>query len=117
MVTRTQLDRLTSRVEKLANVLDPNPPAQVPVYDCEAEQEALAVYEVECGPPGRDRQIVFKRIYGETRAEVRPADHLLNCMSSEEIAAMLKEIEGKTRGLPAQYNVGRFAISKPGEKD
>ena len=103
MVTRTQLDRLTSRVEQLANVVDPNPPAQVPVYDGDTEQEALAAYEKERGPIARNRRIVFKRFYGETRATVQPVDHMFHCMSPEELTALFKEIDGKTRGLPWQY--------------
>ena len=118
MVTRTQLDRLTSRIEKLATELDPEPTATVPLYHGETEQEALAAYEEERGSLKHCTRIEFNRARpGETRAECMLSGmHGCYCMSPDELGRVLKEIDGKTRGLPAQYNVGRFAIPKPARR-
>ena len=57
MVTRAQLDRLTSRVEQLATVLEPETVAYVPIYPGETEDGALAAYDEERGSQPRAKRI------------------------------------------------------------
>ena len=104
MVTRTQIDRLTSRVEQLANVIDPEATVAVPVYHGETEQEALAAYEKERGALKPGTRIEFNHARPlETRAEcIASGMHGFYCMTSDELGRLLKEIDGKTRGLPLQ---------------
>ena len=115
MVTRTQLDRLTSRIERLGATLDPDPILGVPLYEGETEPEALAAFEEQFGPMPPGMRVEFNRSNRTRAVGMQSALHSILCLGPEELTAMFKDIDGKTRGVPNQYR--QRSAPKPNETE
>ena len=96
MVTRTQLDRLTSRVEQLATVLEPETVAYVPIYRGESRDDALAAYDEERGSQPRAKRIEFNRVrHNWTRAKAKANGiHKFYCQGLDDLSALIKSCDG-----------------------
>ena len=97
MVTKTQLDRLTSRVQRLGAAINPKEAIGVPIYAGETKQEAVAAYEKKMGPidPGTPIEFNGGRP-GQIRADAAndPAD-FLSYLNSRQMDELIKSCDGR----------------------
>jgi hypothetical protein len=102
MASRSQIDRLSRSIERIAAVVCPRPISHVPIYEGEAEAEALAAYREEFDIEPRPGSIVFnKGRPGDARAACMASGmHAFHCLGPSEIRQVLAAVDGKTRGIP-----------------
>jgi hypothetical protein len=102
MASRSQNDRISRTVERVALALKPPGVSYVPLYDNETAADALAAYRQEFGIEPNSTHVVFNRARpGDTREACRLSGmHLLFCLGPSDIRLLLASVDGKTRGIP-----------------
>ena len=107
MVSRSQIDRITRDVEKMAATLRPRQRSTVPLYDGETEAEALGAYREEFGIEPIRGHIVFNQARpGDTRTHSKASGmHHLHCLGPTEVRQLLAVIDGRTRGIPIHFGL------------
>ena len=102
MASRTQINRISRTVERVASALKPPGVSYVPLYDSETAADALAAYRAEFGVEASPARVVFNRARPcDTREACRTSGmHDLYCLGPSDIRPLLASIDGKTRGIP-----------------
>jgi hypothetical protein len=103
MVTRAQIGRISQQVERLAEALDGEAIAYIPVYA--GETEDVAAHRVEHDGKPRARRYEFRRISGSREDAVASGVHIINCVSTRQIKSILESIDGMTRGIPSRQEL------------
>jgi hypothetical protein len=103
MASRSQIDRISRTVERVASALNPPGVCYVPLYYNETAADALAAYRQEFGIAANPARVVFNRARpGDTRAACKTSGmHDLYCLGPSDIRLLLASIDGKTRGIPS----------------
>jgi hypothetical protein len=103
MASRTQIDRISRTVERIASALKPPVISYVPIYESETEVDALAAYRQEFGIEPNPAHVVFNRARpGDRREACRTSGmHDLYRLGPSDVRLLLASIDGKTRGIPS----------------
>jgi hypothetical protein len=107
MASRTQIDRISRTVDRIASALKPPVVSYVPIYQNETEADALAAYREELGIEPNPARLIFNRGRpGETRAaSMASGMHHLYRLGPSDVRVLLARVDGKTRGIPRKVAV------------
>src|SRR5436190_10969598 len=109
MASRSQIERFSRCIDRIALAISPPAVSHVPLYDNETESQGLEAYRDEFGIEPIRGHIVFNRArQGDTRTHSKASGmHPLHCLGPTEVRQLLAVIDGRTRGIPIRSSLTR----------